>query len=385
MRKKLYTLDSMKEEAAKAKAIGCEALYQDPGWDTTFASKIWDESRLGSYASFTAMLQRDYGLKSSLHTPLSGWCDPSSYPIEAHRLDRFGERATWDPAAGFSLPVLCGASQQYLTVTNQRLHDLAKNGATFFMFDGTAYHEECWDPNHGHQVPSRLEEHTQATSRLARMVHTDSPQVLIEMHDQAVGGAPMRACPIYYGYSHCPEGEQFCQALGFDTVWAFELMWKPMEDLTSGRSSLSTTTTSPIACRCTSTSTFAPTIRMLSSSGGTLPPAATSALAERIRTRQFATRRRKAWQTIVGLKRTMRPASSLASMNRPTFIPTRKARAPSSIASTSTSSLPNARFDLNRLVSGSLPAPTLSSLAPTSVAPATHTSDASVSPEEVTP
>ncbi len=236
MRKKLYTLDSMKEEAAKAKAIGCEALYQDPGWDTTFASKIWDESRLGSYASFTAMLQRDYGLKSSLHTPLSGWCDPSSYPIEAHRLDRFGERATWDPAAGFSQPVLCGASQQYLTVTNQRLHGLAKNGAAFFMFDGTAYHEECWDPNHGHQVPSRLEEHTQATSRLARMVHTDSPQVLIEMHDQAVGGAPMRACPIYYGYSHCPEGEQFCQALGFDTVWAFELMWKPMEDLTSGRS-----------------------------------------------------------------------------------------------------------------------------------------------------
>ena len=36
MRKKYYTLESMKEEAAKAKAIGCEALYMDPGWDTSF-------------------------------------------------------------------------------------------------------------------------------------------------------------------------------------------------------------------------------------------------------------------------------------------------------------------------------------------------------------
>lgn len=235
MRKKYYTLASMKEEAAKAKAIGCEALYMDPGWDTSFGSKVWDEARLTPYKSFTSMLSSEYGLKSSLHTPLSGWCDPSSYPVEAHRLDRFGVRAQWDRAAGFSEPVLCGASQQYLTVTLDRLKALAQDGAAFFMFDGTAYHEECWDPNHGHQVPSRLEEHCQATCRLARMVHAAYPNVLIEMHDPALGGAPQRACPIYYGYGHCPPGEEVTQALGFDTVWAFELMWKPMEDLLSGR------------------------------------------------------------------------------------------------------------------------------------------------------
>lgn len=236
MRKKYYTLESMKEEAAKARAIGCEALYMDPGWDTSFGSKIWDEARLTPYRSFTTMLATDYGLKSSLHTPLSGWCDPSSYPVAAHRLDRFGRRATWDPTRGFSESVLCGASQQYLTVTADRLKSLSQDGAAFFMFDGTAYHEECWDPDHGHQVPSRLEEHAQATCRLARMVHADFPNVLIEMHDPAVGGAAMRGCPIYYGYGHCPPGESVCQALGFDTVWAFELMWRPMQDLTSGRS-----------------------------------------------------------------------------------------------------------------------------------------------------
>ena len=62
MRKRYYTLADMKDEAAKAKAIGCEALYMDPGWDTSFASKLWDDTRLGSYKSFTEMLRRYYGL-----------------------------------------------------------------------------------------------------------------------------------------------------------------------------------------------------------------------------------------------------------------------------------------------------------------------------------
>jgi hypothetical protein len=236
MRKKYYTLEDMKAEAAKAKAIGCEALYLDPGWDTNFGSKIWDAARLNSYNSFTQMLSRDYGLKSSLHTPLSGWCVPSSYPVEAYRLDRFGMRAVWDPSIGISDSVICGASRQYLNETADRLIALAKNGAAFFMFDGTAYREECWDDNHGHRVPARLEEHCQANCRLARMVHAQFPKVLIEMHDPANGGSPNRTCPIYYGHGSCPEGDTTCSAAGFDSVWAFELMWKPMEDLLSGRS-----------------------------------------------------------------------------------------------------------------------------------------------------
>jgi hypothetical protein len=236
MRKKYYTLEDMKEEASKAKAIGCEALYLDPGWDTNFGSKIWDQGRLKSYKSFTDMLSRDYRLKSSLHTPLSGWCDPTTYPVEAYRLDRFGNRAAWDSSLGISDSVICGASEQYLEETARRLKTLAKDGATFFMFDGTAYREECWDPNHGHPVPARLEEHCQAVCRLARMVHAEFPNVLIEMHDPASGGSPNRTCPIYYGHDSSPEREKKVPASGFDSVWAFELMWKPMEDLLSGRS-----------------------------------------------------------------------------------------------------------------------------------------------------
>ena len=89
-RAKFYTLTDMKEEAAKAQAIGCEALYLDPGWDTRFASKIWDASRLGPLEDFTALLRRDYNLSLSLHTPLSGWCNPRMYPREMDRMNRDG-------------------------------------------------------------------------------------------------------------------------------------------------------------------------------------------------------------------------------------------------------------------------------------------------------
>jgi hypothetical protein len=236
MRKKYYTLKDMKGEAQKAKDIGAEALYLDPGWDTNFGSKVWDSERLGSYQSFTETLSREFGLKSSLHTPLSGWCNPNSYPIETYRLDRFGQRAVWDASLGISDSVICGASEQYLRETTKRLKILAREGAAFFMFDGTAYREECWDADHGHPIPARLEEHCKAMCRLARMVHAEYPDVLIEMHDPANGGSPNRTCPIYYGHGSCQADESNCAAKGFDSVWAFELMWKPMEDLLSGRS-----------------------------------------------------------------------------------------------------------------------------------------------------
>ena len=236
MRKKYYLRADIREEAVKAKAIGCQALYLDPGWDTLFGSKIWDESRMGTCQSFAEMLKNDFGLKLSLHTPLTGWCDPTAYPTEMYRMDRFGQRLTWERSAGFGASPLCGASRQYLEETARRLKALAHAGVTFFMFDGTAYHAECWDPQHGHSVPAGCEEHVQATSRLARMIHQEYPHVLIEMHDQVAGGAPIRPTPTYYGHGQAPSGEQVTDALGFDSVWAFELMWGPMEDLMTGHS-----------------------------------------------------------------------------------------------------------------------------------------------------
>jgi hypothetical protein len=230
VRRKYYSLADMRAAAAKAKWFGCEALYLDPGWDTNFASKIWDQARLGSLESFTSMLRSDYGLKCSLHTPLSGWCNPTSYPSDCYRLDRFDRRARWQgqfpdikPSPGY--PPICGASNQYMEETRRRLEALAAAGVIFFMFDGTMYHAECWDANHGHVVPARTQAHVAATVRLARLVHEKFPDVLIEMHDPVVGGFHSHYTPVYYGHG----------AHGFDSVWAFELMWNPMDDLMSGR------------------------------------------------------------------------------------------------------------------------------------------------------
>jgi hypothetical protein len=221
-RKKYYTLDDMKAEAAKAKAIGCEALYCDPGWDTNFASKIWDEQRLGKLTDFVAMLKNDYGLKHSLHTPLSGWCNPSTYPPECFKLHKDGGRGG-----------LCGASNQYVDDTVKRLNVLAEAGVTYFMFDGTAYNatEDCWDPKHGHVLPATASAHVDATNRLACKVHESHPDVSIEMHDQVMGGAPYRYVPLYYGYGPYTSGPR-----GFDTIWAFEMMWDPLGNLRSGAS-----------------------------------------------------------------------------------------------------------------------------------------------------
>ncbi len=224
-RKKYYTLASMKKEAGKARDIGCEALYLDPGWDTNFASKIWDEQRLGKIEDFAKMLRDEYGLSLSLHTPMSGWCNPSTYSRDIDRMNRDGTRAErW----------LCGASKSYCDETFRRLDALARGGARYFMFDGTIYSGECWDPNHGHPVPARLEEQVQSLNRLARMVHERYPHVLIEMHDQLVGGTYLRYVPTYYGQGASAPREGDPKAAGWDDVWAYELMWDPMKDLVSG-------------------------------------------------------------------------------------------------------------------------------------------------------
>jgi len=225
-RKTYYTLRDMKAEAAKAREIGCEALYLDPGWDTSFASKVWDDSRLGPLPDFTAMLRSDYGLSLSLHTPLSGWCDPSSYPRQTDRMNSDGSRVERS---------LCGASRQYLEETRSRLEALAQGGATFFMFDGTMCNGPCWDPDHGHQVPSGRQEHVEGTNLLARQIHERYPDVLIEMHDQMLGGTRLRYVPTYYGHGRSPVARGVASH-GFDSIWAFELMWDPMTDLVGGHS-----------------------------------------------------------------------------------------------------------------------------------------------------
>ncbi len=216
IRKKYYGLKDMKEEAAKAKELGCEALYLDPGWDKPYASSIWAEERLGKAEDFVKLMADKYGLQVSLWVPLAAWRGDADYPPEADRLDEEGKRVE---------SKTCSGSSAFLDMKSERLLKLFDAGVSFIMFDGSKYTGPCCDKKHGHPIPYTREAHCRAYYGLARRIHRKYPKVQIEMHDMFGGGTMLRYCPIYY--LHGLEGS-------FDELWGFEYMWRPMEDLLKG-------------------------------------------------------------------------------------------------------------------------------------------------------
>ncbi|MEN6454389.1 MAG: hypothetical protein ABFD10_09025, partial [Prolixibacteraceae bacterium] len=213
-RARFYCLKDMEIEAAKAAAIGCEALYLDPGWDTRMGSTIWADDRLMSCRKFCNYMKSKYNLKVALHTPLANWNDESAYPRSA--------RKPFLPGRSH----LCSGAPRWWQTKLERLLKLASEGIVYFMFDGTNYTGPCQVKGHGHTVPYTVEEHVCNYSRLAQRVKEKYPDVLIEMHDQVLGPTTARFVPIYYTQNSGT----------FDAIWAFEYMWDPMNDLVSGRS-----------------------------------------------------------------------------------------------------------------------------------------------------
>jgi hypothetical protein len=213
-----YTLELMNGEAAKAKELGCQALYLDPGWDIGSNQQIWDAARLGSMESFVKM-RKDEGLKVSLWCSLAGVPptigDPAACPPEARVIGKDGQ----------PVPLLvCCASPAFLNTKEKRLLELCRSGASFLMFDSTQYTGPCYDPSHGHRVPSTREEHARALLELIRRVHAQYPNVLIELHDPISGPSGIHYTPTYYGYA---------RPHSFDCLWGHEFMWNSMRDLLS--------------------------------------------------------------------------------------------------------------------------------------------------------
>jgi hypothetical protein len=218
---KFYSLDIIKGEAAKAKELGCEALYLDPGWDTGLSHSIWDAERLGSMESFVKTMREDYGLKVSLWASVAGVHptvgDPAIIPIEGRVIDK-------DSKPSESL--VCLSSPAFLETKSNRYKELAKKGAVFLMFDSDQFSGPCYDKYHGHQIPSTREEHARALLELARRVKKEYPSVLIEMHDFITGPGSIHYVPAYFGYA---------RPHSFDCLWGHEFMWNVIDDLISRR------------------------------------------------------------------------------------------------------------------------------------------------------
>ena len=69
------------------------------------------------------------------------------------------------------------------TTAAERMLANCADGVAFLMFDGNWWNGGCLDPDHGHPVPYRMEDHIRANLELARRIHAKYPRVLIEMHD----------------------------------------------------------------------------------------------------------------------------------------------------------------------------------------------------------
>jgi hypothetical protein len=130
------------------------------------------------------------------------------------------------PAGQLPGALLCLGSKQYLDEAEKRLLANCADGAVFLMFDGNWWNGGCENPQHGHPIPYRLEDHIRANIDLAQRVHAKYPKALIELHDPVAGGNPVRITPVYYKYG-LPGS--------YDENWGFELMWDPMADLKEGR------------------------------------------------------------------------------------------------------------------------------------------------------
>jgi hypothetical protein len=219
-RKKFYGLDDILWEAQKARDAGCQALYLDPGWDTQFGSHLWDEARLLPAAQFVKRVRDEYGLKVSLHTPLAGCASGAggglTYPKEAWRVDEGGHVIEGS---------LCSGAKACLDEEGRRLLALADAGIAYFMFDGSAYAGPCFSHDHGHPVPYTRDDQIKAYQQLGRMIHEKHPEVIIEQHDQVLGGVHSVYTPVYAGHAQ----------RGWDERWAKEYMWAPLQVLKDRR------------------------------------------------------------------------------------------------------------------------------------------------------
>jgi hypothetical protein len=107
-----YTKSALEKEALKALDYHCQALYLDPGWDTTFGSFLWGEQWLGPRGQFIHEMESKYGLKVSLHCPLATWIS-TGYPMGPSAMKDWPANARRTPVAvepsiGMRVPAVRG-------------------------------------------------------------------------------------------------------------------------------------------------------------------------------------------------------------------------------------------------------------------------------------
>ena len=225
--KRYYTREALFREAEKARACGCEALYLDPGWEVAEGLTLWDEERLGPISDFVKKLKEEYGLRLAFRTILRCYTDywPHEYLVQhdPHNPARgpidFGNKKLWE---------LCLCNRSFWKEKLKRILNIARHGVCFIMFDEMDWRGPCYDPKHGHAVPTTPLDHAMAVYNLAREVRKRCPDLLIEVHDPIWPWRGSIYMPTYFQQGFGDRG-------AYDENWGFEYMWDCLNDLKSGR------------------------------------------------------------------------------------------------------------------------------------------------------
>ncbi len=230
----LQELPELWHEAARARVVGAQTFYFDPGWDLFEGSAIWDTGRLGPVEDFVAKLRREYDLGLALHLMVHTKSLDEDPAIYRRRAD--GSISLWGDDTPYVGGYVCPASPTWQRQKIERLRELASAGVSFFMFDFLSYErgglepfdhdrsalQSCWSSDHGHSVPVTREEHAEGIMTVVRAIKSEFPALTIEAHDRIAG----EFLPLYY---------QHGREHGHDELWGFEYMWDPYTDLLSGK------------------------------------------------------------------------------------------------------------------------------------------------------
>jgi hypothetical protein len=152
---------------------------------------------------------------------------PHAWESPPRRRTLAPETAACDPIAFWEV---CTQNPTWQKEKLQRLERIARQGARFMMFDEFDWRGPCYAPNHGHPVPSTPEGHVRAVYGLIHQLKQRVPGILVEAHDP-VWPWGVRYLPIYFDQTL----DASRRTGSYEENWGFEFMWRPIDDLLSGR------------------------------------------------------------------------------------------------------------------------------------------------------
>ena len=228
--KKHYTRESLMEEAGKARELGCELLYLDPGWEVAEGTTLWDSTRLGSVSSFINILKDEYGLdlgyRTVLHSNKDHW--PHKYLIKHADYEPVPENDVTNIEGWRRKYMLCLVNPEFRKIKLERILRISKQGVRFMMFDEMNWFGTCVDTSHNHPVPVTPLDHIMAVYGLCKEVRQQCPGLLVEAHDPVWPWWSAIYAPTYFQQGFGDQGS-------YDENWGFEYMWNCINDLKSGK------------------------------------------------------------------------------------------------------------------------------------------------------